>query len=145
MNPFIKTLRHLVPEEIKALLEKIDSFSDTTDSSYYHAVEYVRKEKLTRLERFLLRDALNQIARRSAMVRAMNIVIHNTREPEQGYNIGTDLANSLYTSINSPGTWHDVTSRVYKEFDKVREATLTAEKEQTERKKIVIRRKPAGV
>lgn len=144
MNPFIKTLRHLVPEEIKALLEKIDSFDDTSDSSYYHAVEYVRKEKLTRLERFLLRDALNHIARRSAMVRAMNIVIHNTRESEQTY-VGTALANSLYTSINSPGTWHDTTSRIYEEFEKARQATLSADKEQPERKKIVIRRKPAGV
>lgn len=153
MNPFIKPLRRLVPEEIKALLEKIDSIDDAFDSSYYTLQEYVRHAKLTRLERFLLRNAMCRIDRHTAMVNAMNIVI-NSRKPDPRdvfTTAGTAaLSGSLYTgslygsangiSVSELNTQMQL--KIYEEAEKARQAELDAQK--MDRKKVVIRRRPAG-
>jgi hypothetical protein len=145
MNPFIKALRRLVPEEIKALLEKIDSIDDAFDSSYYTVEEYVRNARLTRLERFLLRGAIRRIERHTAMVNAMNIVINSRKFDRRDVftTAGTTaLSGGLYGSISASQLDTQMQLKIYEEAEKARQAELGAQK--MERKKVVIRRRPAG-
>ena len=72
-----KALRFLVPEEIRALLEKIDSINTLTDSSYLEILAYVRTAKLRRVERKFLRNALDRVERDETLAQAMHIVIYN--------------------------------------------------------------------
>jgi hypothetical protein len=134
MNPIIKALRRLVPEEIKALLEKIDSFDSATDSSYYDVNEYMRKARLTRLERALLRDAMYRIERRDAMVNAMNIVIYN--HTDRGFYTGGVISGSVFNGISSEV---DRQFSIYQNAEAARQQAAAVE-----RKKVVVRRKPAG-
>lgn len=132
MNPIIKALRRLVPEEIKALLEKIDSFDSAVDSSYYDTNEYMRKARLTRLERALLRDAMYRIERRDAMVNAMNIVIYNHQD--RNFYTGNVISGGVFNGLNQQ-TFRD---SLYQTAESVRQQTV-------DRKKVlVVRRKPAG-
>lgn len=99
-----KALRFLVPEEVKALLEKIDSL-DRTDSSSYPLEHLVRHGRFTTLERKLLRNALARVKRRQTLSDAMHIVIYGyteqgPREPEYGSHIAA-IGESLKASINS--------------------------------------------
>jgi hypothetical protein len=74
-----KVLRHLVPEEIKALLEKIDSLERYDSSSY--PIEHLRRNgKFTWLERKLLSNAVDRVQRRSTLSDAMHIVIYGDVE-----------------------------------------------------------------
>lgn len=101
-----KALRFLVPEEVKALLEKIDSL-DRTDSSSYPIEHLVRHGRFTTLERKLLRNALARVKRRQTLSDAMHIVIYGyteqgPREPEYGSHIvSATIGESLKASINS--------------------------------------------
>jgi hypothetical protein len=154
MNPFIKALRRLVPEEIKALLEKIDSIEDAFDSSYYTVEEYVRNARLTRLERFLLRGAIRRIERHTAMVNAMNIVINSRKFDRRDVftTAGTNtLEGGLYASISASQLNTQMQLRIYEEAEKARQYEKEAQArqaglaaQQPERKKVIIRRKPAG-
>jgi hypothetical protein len=74
-----KVLRHLVPEEIKALLEKIDTL-DRYDSSSYPIEHLCRNGNFTRLERKLLSNAVARVRRRQTLSDAMHIVIYGTLE-----------------------------------------------------------------
>lgn len=100
-----KALRFLVPEEVKALLEKIDSL-DKVDSSSYPIEHLLRHGGFTTLERKLLRNALARVKRRQTLSDAMHIVIYgyteqSPREPEYGSHIvGASLGESLRASIN---------------------------------------------
>lgn len=99
-----KALRFLVPEEVKALLEKIDSL-DRIDSSSYPLEHLVRHGRFTTLERKLLRNALARVKRRQTLSDAMHIVIYGyteqgPREPEYGSHIAA-IGESLKASINS--------------------------------------------
>ena len=78
-----KLLRKPLPQEVLALLEKIDSIDDTSDSSYYRAKSLVRDGHFTRYERALLRNALGKIARRETMRHAMGVVINEPCESTQ--------------------------------------------------------------
>lgn len=78
-----KLLRKPLPQEVLALLEKIDSIDDTSDSSYYRAKSLVRDGHFTRYERALLRNALGKIARRETMRHAMGVVINEPCESDQ--------------------------------------------------------------
>ena len=144
MNPIIKALRRLVPEEIKALLEKIDAFDTLTDSSSYPTKDFVRNAKLTRLERFLLRDALNRIERRDTMVRAMELVIHAPSDP---YIVeGSLLARGLNQAITGTAAQlkADVerSGRIFEAAEQARQAALA--QENLARKKVTVRVKPAA-
>jgi len=147
MNPIIKALRRLVPEEIKALLEKIDSFDSATDSSYYDTNEYMRKARLTRLERALLRDAMYRIERRDAMVNAMNIVIYN--HTDRGfYTSGAAISGNLLNSINGTfdrqySIYQMETAKEQAEAFRQQAEAMRQQVAAGDRKKVVIRRKPA--
>lgn len=77
MNHAVRLARLLVPEEIRALLEKIDGICSVTDSSYYVIKDFLRSARLNRLERWLVRNAMNSLARRETLHDAMHIVIYN--------------------------------------------------------------------
>lgn len=143
MNPFIKALRRLVPNEIKALLEKIDSLDTSPDSSYYHIKDFVRNANLTRLERFLLRDALHNIARHDTMARAMEIVIGH---PDFASTLGGNLARGIQQSISGTAASlkADIasSSRIYQAAEQARQAAV--EQENLQRKKVVVRVRPAA-
>lgn len=146
MNPFIKALRHLVPGEIKALLEKIDAFDTLTDSSSYPTKDFVRNAKLTRLERFLLRDALHRIERRDVMVQAMTLVINEVTA--QSYMFAG--SHGLYTSTNgneamrtdSSGNLGIGAQSIYQAAEQARQAAVA--QENLQRKKVVVRVRPAA-
>lgn len=74
-----RVLRHLVPEEIKALLEKIDTL-ERYDSSSYPIEHLCRNGNFTRLERKLLSNAVARVRRRQTLSDAMHIVIYGTVE-----------------------------------------------------------------
>lgn len=146
MNPIIKALRRLVPEEIKALLEKIDSFDSLFDSSSYPTRDFVRNAKLTRLERFLLRNALHRIERRDTMVHAMSLVINSHHDDPYVF----AGSNGLYVSttggesmrIDSTGNLGIGSQNIYKAAEQARQAALA--QENLQRKKVVVRVKPAS-
>lgn len=77
MNYAARLARLLVPEEIRALLEKIDGICSVTDSSYHTIKEFLRYARLNRLERWLVRNALSNLARRETLHDAMHLVIYN--------------------------------------------------------------------
>lgn len=143
MNPFIKALRRLVPNEIKALLEKIDSLDTSPDSSYYHIKDFVRNANLTRLERFLLRDALHNIARHDTMARAMEIVIGR---PDFASTLGGNLARGLKESINGTSAQlksdMELSNELYQAALQARQAAVA--QENLQRKKVVVRVRPAA-
>ena len=94
-------LRKPLPQEIVALLEKIDSLDSRDDSSYYRAMALVQSKQLTWYERKLLRNALDKIARREILVTAMQIVI-NTAPKEESHVWVTDAVNPP-----RPPSWGD--------------------------------------
>lgn len=77
MNYAVRLARLLVPEEIRALLEKIDGICSVTDSSYHTIKEFLGYARLNKLEQLLVRNALNGLARRETLHDAMHIVIYN--------------------------------------------------------------------
>lgn len=100
-----KALRFLVPEEIKALLEKIDSL-DRYDSSSYPLEQLVRTGKFTKFERKLLRNAIDRVQRRQTLSDAMHVVIYGYTEtsgPHDEYAgriFSSNLGESLKASID---------------------------------------------
>jgi hypothetical protein len=74
-------LRVLVPQEIRALLEKVDALESPHDSSYATIRMFVREKRLSVLERVLFRAALTRVERRDALAQAMHIVIYGHVEP----------------------------------------------------------------
>jgi hypothetical protein len=107
-----KALRCLVPEEIKALLEKIDTLERYDSSSY--PIEHLRRNgKFTWLERKLLSNAVARVQRRRTLSDAMHIVIYGDveKDPEEAYlsdkllnNLGPIGASSIGT-IRGAGTF----------------------------------------
>ena len=75
-------LRKPLPQEVVALLEKIDSLDSRYDSSYHRAWVLVtdKRNKFTWYERKLLLNALGKIARREVLGEAMQVVINAPQE-----------------------------------------------------------------
>ena len=75
-------LRKPLPQEVVALLEKIDSLDSRYDSSYHRAWVLVtdKRNKFTWYERKLLLNALGKIARREVLGEAMQVVINAPHE-----------------------------------------------------------------
>ena len=131
MNIIEKNLRRLVPDEIKALLEKADSLDGENDSSLYPIKEYAQRARITWLEKFLLKRVIWRIERRDALVDAMNIVL-NQKGWRYGYGaqIGTvQLKDQLARSIHA-----------------TKEAVVQSDLNRTQPevdRRVVVRRKPA--
>ena len=106
MNPH-KALRFLVTEEVKALLEKIDSL-DRHDSSSYPIEHLLRHGKFTRLERKLLRNAIDRVQRRQTLSDAMHVVIYGDVEHKEDSNTifgrvdsGLQISTGTFTDPNT--------------------------------------------
>lgn len=129
MNIIERNLRRLVPDEIKALLEKVDSLEGENDSSLYPIKEYTKRARITWLEKFLLNRVIWRIERRDALVAAMNIVL-NRDGWRYGYGtqIGLQLKEQLAKSIS---TTQDVA-----------QSNLNRAQAEVDRR-VVVRRKPA--
>ena len=91
-----KLLRSLVPQEVVALLEKIDATDSTSDSSYRSASALVRDGNFNWLERKLLKNAISKISRRETLSWAMNVVVFNNINGEIRHDHGV-----IYTTGNS--------------------------------------------
>ncbi len=91
-----KVLRYLVPEEIKALLEKIDTL-ERYDSSSYPIEHLCRNGNFTRLERKLLSNAVARVRRRQTLSDAMHIVIYGDVEAPTGAISGGLIQSSSIT------------------------------------------------
>jgi len=78
-----KLLRWPVPDQIKALLEKIDSEGAALDSSSRKRIrELLDEDFLTRYEKFLLKRGLRTYKRAKALDDAMCIVLNQPDEKE---------------------------------------------------------------
>lgn len=96
-----KILRAPLPDQLKALLEKLDSDPDA--SSIFKINEYVRlyARYLTRYERMVFRRSINQMNRKLLMEEAMAIVINQpvpetyTYKSDKGYVINTNTGRVL--------------------------------------------------
>lgn len=80
-------LRKPLPQEVVALLEKIDAIETRDDSSYHRAMAIVHGGKFTRYERALLRNALGKIMRRETLHEAMEVVIN--APSQEGVTLGS--------------------------------------------------------
>ena len=78
-----KLLRLPIPDQIKALLEKIDSEGAALDSSFRRKLDsLIHEDHLTRYERFLIKRALVKNQRAKTLDDAMCIVLN--QEDERG-------------------------------------------------------------
>ena len=78
-----KLLRFPVPDQIKALLEKIDSEGADLDSSSRRKIrDLLDEDFLTRYEKFLLKQGLRKYKRAKALDDAMCIVLNQPDEKE---------------------------------------------------------------
>lgn len=132
MNIIERNLRRLVPDEIKALLEKADSLEGENDSSLYPIKEYTQRARITRLEKFLINRVIWRIERRDALVAAMNIVLNqNSWGYGYGAQIGTiQLKDQLARSIHATK-------------EAVAQSDLNRTQPEVDRR-VVVRRKPAA-
>ena len=145
MNIIEKNLRRLVPDEIKALLEKIDSLEDHHDSSFYSIKEYARRARLTWLEKFLLDRGVGRIERRAAMVSAMDLVLNQGYGAQLGavqsaasLNLKEQLAKSIHATGNV------VQSTLYGTTPLPTRAGVQPPSQPEANRRVVVRRKPAA-
>lgn len=149
MNIIEKNLRRLVPDEIKALLEKIDSLEDHHDSSFYSIKEYARRARLTWLEKFLLDRGVGRIERRAAMVSAMDLVLNQGYGAQWGatqsplsLNLREELREELAKSIHATG--NVVQSTLYGTTPLPTRAGVQPPSQPEADRRVVVRRKPAA-
>lgn len=106
MKKIEKLLRSLVPQEVAALLEKIDATDSTSDSSYRSASALVRDGNFNWLERKLLKNAISKISRRETLGWAMNVVVFNNIngeiiQPDKWGHVTTSSINTNSGSIRN--------------------------------------------
>lgn len=96
-----KLLRFPVPDQIKALLEKIDSEGAALDSSSRVRIrELLDEDFLTRYEKFLLKRGLRTYKRAKALDDAMCIVLN---QPDEQSKITAAYQKNLAASMkNTP-------------------------------------------
>jgi hypothetical protein len=98
-------LRRLVPEEVKALLEKIDSLDDSGDSgdsSSYAIRNLLNNGSFTWLEHKLLREAWNRKSRRYTLRNAMHIVIYgDVEKPSNQFYVGQNVRTGAISGTGS--------------------------------------------
>ena len=86
-----KLLRWPVPDQIKALLEKIDSEGASLDSSSRRRIrELLDEDFLTRYEKFLLKRGLRTYKRAKALDDAMCIVLNQPDEIQKELRISRE-------------------------------------------------------
>ena len=79
-----KLLRFPVPDQIKALLEKIDNEGAALDSSSRRKIEsLIHVDNLTRYERYLLKQGLAKYERAKTLDKAMCIVLNQEDERDR--------------------------------------------------------------
>jgi hypothetical protein len=93
-----KLLRIPLPEQLKALIEKLEE-QQIDARSLRKIGEFLSELKLTRYERFVVGRVYKRARRLSDMDRIMNEIIIG--EPEPNYHIGMDLQAKLHGAINS--------------------------------------------
>ena len=80
---FKQILKSTLPQEVVALLEKIESYDSKHDSSYYRAWDLVAHGDFRFHERLILRRALHQVTRRSTLREAMCVVINAPQDNDE--------------------------------------------------------------
>jgi len=96
-----KLLRFPVPDQIKALLEKIDSEGAALDSSSRRKIESLIDDyNLTRYERYLLKRGLDKYQRATTLDRAMCIVLN---QPDEQDKVEASYRSNLAASMKTSG------------------------------------------
>ena len=140
MNIIEKNLRRLVPDEIKALLEKADSLDGEDDSSLYPIKEYAQRARITWLEKFLLKRVIWRIERRDALVDAMNIVLN-----QKGWRYGYGTQISTTQSAASLNLKEQLAKSIHATKEAVMQSNINLNRAQAEvDRRVVVRRKPAA-
>ena len=94
-----KLLRFPVPDQIKALLEKIDNEGAALDSSSRYKIrELLDEDLLTRYERYLLKRGLAKHERAKTLDRAMCIVLN---QPDEQDKIAVAYKRNLAASMQN--------------------------------------------
>ena len=139
MNIIEKNLRRLVPDEIKALLEKADSLDGEDDRSLYPIKEYAQRARITWLEKFLLKRVIWRIERRDALVDAMNIVLN-----QKGWRYGYGTQIGAAQSASSLNLKEQLAKSIHATGNVV-QSNINLNRAQAEvDRRVVVRRKPAA-
>ena len=97
-----KLLRFPVPDQIKALLEKIDSEGAALDSSSRRKIEsLIHVDNLTRYERYLLKQGLAKYERAKTLDKAMCIVLNEKDERDLMEQRMDKLAEATSGALNA--------------------------------------------
>jgi len=92
-----KLLRFPVPDQIKALLEKIDSEGAALDSSSRRKIrELLDGDFLTRYEKFLLKHGLRKYKRAKALDDAMCIVLNQEDGADKAEKIISKMTTAMW-------------------------------------------------
>lgn len=111
-----KFLRRLVPEELRALLEKIDSIHSPMDSSYQAIDMFTRTTKLRWFENQLVRSAMKRVQREYALAQAMHIVIYNKMDRFESPEIDLDVRNRVTNSTRVYAKQYKTDSVISRQF-----------------------------
>lgn len=98
-----KLLRIPLPEQLKALIEKLEG-QQIDARSLRKIGEFLGELKLTRYERFVVGRVYKRVRRLSDMDRIMNEIIIG--EPESGYDINMDINAKLRAAIDNAAVWN---------------------------------------
>ncbi len=92
-----KLLRFPIPDQIKALLEKIDSEGAALDSSSRRKIEsLIHVDNLTRYERYLLKQGLAKYERAKTLDKAMCIVLNQEDERDKAEQIISKMTTAMW-------------------------------------------------
>jgi len=92
-----KLLRFPVPDQIKALLEKIDNEGAALDSSSRRKIEsLIHVDNLTRYERYLLKQGLAKYERAKTLDKAMCIVLNQEDERDKAEQIISKMTTAMW-------------------------------------------------
>jgi hypothetical protein len=92
MNALEKKLAELLPQEMLALLEKIETIDG--DENDYSIAEYINCTPLTKFERFMLIRAYRRYESRQARFKAMELLFPSPKR-------ATKQENYMYANTNS--------------------------------------------
>jgi len=110
-----KLLRWPIPDQIKALLEKIDNEGAALDASSRRKIEsLIHVDNLTRYERYLLKQGLAKYERAKTLDKAMCIVLNQEDERDKAEQIISKMTTAMWNgTVPGQQTVHPLQNATY--------------------------------